>query len=102
MGIGVGIYGAEGYKNANFDKAMAYIPIGIGFKWRFHERCGLNIAWQHNIYMSDDLENRTSFNDRTGQNGSNWMNCDLTGMVTVGLVFEFIPSPKKCRICNTE
>ena len=102
MGIGVGIYGAEGYKNANFDKAMAYIPIGIGFKWRFHERCGLNIAWQHNIYMSDDLENRTYFNDRTGQNGSNWMNCDLTGMVTVGLVFEFIPSPKKCRICNTE
>lgn len=102
LGIGVGIYGAEGYKNANFDKAMAYIPLGIGFKWRFHDRCGLNIAWQHNIYMSDDLENRDYFNDRTGQNGSNWMNCDVTGMLTVGMVFEIFPSPKKCRICNTE
>ena len=73
---------------------------GIGFKWKFHEQVGLNIAWQHNVYFADNLENREDLNNRHDLNGSNIMNCDLTGMVTVGIVFEFARAKKGCRICN--
>ena len=100
MGVGVGLYGAEGYKNANYHKVAAYLPFGIGFKWKFHERVGLNIAWQHNIYLSDGQENRPELDDRYQMNGRNIMNCDLTGMLTVGMVFEFAQAKKPCRICN--
>lgn len=100
LGIGAGIYGAEGYTNGNFRKVAAYFPFGIGFKWKFHDRVGLNIAWQHNVYFADDLENRANLADRYDMNGSNVMNCDLTGMFTAGIVFEFAQAKKECRICN--
>jgi len=77
-----------------------YIPLGFGFKWKFHERVGLNIAWQHNIYLSDDIEGQGSLNNRHHLNGWNWMNCDLTGMLTVGLVVEFVKVKKVCRMCD--
>lgn len=100
LGIGAGIHGAEGYTNANYNKVAAYMPFGIGFKWKFHERVGLNIAWQHNVYFSDKLENRDNLADRYEMNGANVMNCDLTGMLTLGMVFEFAQAKKACRICN--
>lgn len=100
VGLGCGVYGAEGYTNANYNKIMGYMPFGIGFKWKFHERVGLNIAWQHNVYFSDDLENRENLADPHKMNGWNWMNCDLTGMLTAGIVIEFAKAKKPCRICN--
>ena len=102
LGIGCGVYGAEGYTNGNFDKVMAYLPVGIGFKWKFHERCGLNILWQHNLYFADNLDNRTELDNRHGLNGTNMLNCDLTGAITLGVVFEFGEAKKPCRICNTD
>ena len=100
LGIGVGMYHdmtADGTKKIT---AAGYIPLGIGFKWKFAEFVGLNIAWQHNIYFSDDLEAQNTLNDKHHLNGWNWMNCDLTGMITAGIVFEFAKAPKPCRICN--
>ena len=46
LGVGAGVYGF-GDKGTH---ATAYVPLGLGFKWKFSEHCGLNIAWQHNIY----------------------------------------------------
>ena len=100
LGIGAGLYGAEGYTKGNFNKVMAYFPFGIGFKWKFHEFVGLNIAWQHNIYMADNIEGRAALDNKHQLNGWNWMNCDLTGMLTAGIVFEFARAKKECRICN--
>ncbi len=100
LGIGVGVYGANGYKDANYNHVMAYFPFGIGFKWKFSDRAGLNIAWQHNVFFADNLENGANLNDRFEMNGSNLMNCDLTGMITAGMVFEFGQAKKPCRICN--
>ena len=100
IGIGTGIYGADGNNRPTFNRVMAYVPLGIGFKWKFSEHCGLNLAWQHNIFMSDDLECRETLDNKYQMNGWNWMNCDLTGMLTLGIVFEFAQSPKPCRICN--
>lgn len=102
LGIGMGIYGAEGYSNANFDKVTAYFPFGIGFKWKFHDRCGLNVAWQHNMYFADNLDNRTELDNRHGLNGTNLLNCDLTGQLTLGIVFEFGVPKKPCRVCNSD
>ena len=102
LGIGAGIYGREGYTAGGFNRVMGYFPFGIGFKWKFHDQVGLNIAWQHNVYFADNLENRESLDNRHQMNGWNWMNCDLTGMVTVGIVFEFGKAPKPCRICNSD
>ena len=100
LGIGAGVYGANGENKPIFNHAMAYIPLGIGFKWKFHDCVGLNIAWQHNIYMADNLESRESLDNKYQMNVWNWMNCDLTGMLTAGIVFEFGRAKAPCRICN--
>jgi len=97
LGFGGGICGI-GSKSIS-PHPVGYMPLGIGFKWKFAERCGLNIAWQHNIYFSDNLEAQEELNDRFEMNGWNWMNCDLTGMMTIGIVFEFARAPKTCRTC---
>ena len=96
-GLGAGVYNGV---NEGTMTASGYVPLGIGFKWKFHERVGLNIAWQHNIYFADDLEGQSSLSDRHQLNGSNWMNCDVTGMLTAGIVFEFARAKKACKICN--
>ena len=104
LGIGVGAYSGDWLRNGsgNGTHVAAYVPLGIGFKWRFYERCGLNIAWQHNIYMADNLECRDALDNKHQLNGWNWMNCDLTGMLTIGIVFEFGESKSPCRICNSD
>ena len=96
IGIGAGLYNGISTPMT----AMAYVPLGIGFKWKFAEFVGLNIAWQHNIYMADNLEGRKELDNKYQMNGWNWMNCDVTGMLTAGIVFEFAKAPKPCRICN--
>ena len=80
--------------------ASGYIPLGIGFKWKFAEFVGLNIAWQHKIYFTDNLEAQKTLDNKHQLNGWNWMNCDLKGMLTAGIVFEFARAKKPCRICN--
>lgn len=100
LGIGGGLYGMDNENKPTFRDAAFYVPLGIGFKWKFSERCGLNIAWQHNIYVSDDLESRSTLNNTYHLNGWNWMNCDVTGMATVGLVVEFAEQKKVCKMCD--
>jgi hypothetical protein len=100
LGVGVGMYNDIAPDGGKKITAAGYIPLGIGFKWKFADFVGLNIAWQHNIYFSDNLEAQDTLNDKHHLNGWNWMNCDLTGMLTAGIVFEFARAPKPCRICN--
>ena len=100
LGIGTGIYGADMENKPTFGNVMAYIPLGIGFKWKFSDWCGLNVAWQHNIYMADNLESRETLDNKHQLNGWNWMNCDLTGQLTLGIVFEFGRATRECRMCN--
>jgi len=118
LGVGGAFYGLDGtplfnsnwlanvkngsdYKKVHTTGGMAfYIPFGIGFKWKFADRFGLNIAWQHNLYIADDIEGKDALNNTPELNGSNIMNCDLTGQLTVGLVIEFGRAKNPCRICN--
>ena len=109
LGIGVGFYNGEWWPSDTQNKddiqpgvhVGAYVPLGIGFKWKFHEKVGLNVAWQHNIYIADDLECRAALDNKYQLNGWNWMNCDLTGTFMVGIVFEFAKAKRPCKVCNT-
>ena len=100
LGLGIGMYGDKTPEGTDKMAVTGYVPLGIGFKWKFAEFVGLNIAWQHNIYFTDRLEGQDALGDKHALNGWNWMNCDLTGMITAGIVFEFGKAKKSCRICN--
>lgn len=93
-GVGMSLYGES------FDRFAVYIPVGIGFKWKFAEHWGMNIAWQHNIYTVDNLECRDVWGNTWDLNGSNWLNCDVTGQLTLGIVFEFGKLRKPCKTCQ--
>ena len=96
LGLGVSLYdGLQPYGNV-----ALYIPFGIGFKWNFAEHCGLILTWQHSMYFVDDLENVDDYNNIERLNGSNFLNCDRTGSITFGLVFDFIEAKKVCRTCD--
>lgn len=94
LGVGCGLYGA-GYRTPGF-----YIPLGFGLKWKFSDRFGLNLAWQHNLYVADNIEAEDALNNTYKLNGSNIFNCDLTGQLTLGIVFEFAMEKKVCRFCK--
>lgn len=96
LGVGCGIF-----KYQESPTAAAYIPFGIGFRWKFSQRVGLNLAWQHNFYFSDKLEGIPSLNNTHDLNGKNIFNNDLTSQLTLGIVFEFVPKKKICRVCYT-
>lgn len=96
LGIGTMLYPGE---NGRI-KAAAYLPFGIGFKWMFHARWGVFWAWQHNLVFADDIEGRPLLGNTWGLNGGNFMNCDLTGQMTIGVVFSFAQVEKVCRTCR--
>lgn len=94
LGVGAAFYG-ENYRNV-----AAYIPVALGFRWKFSEYVGLNLAWQHNLYMADNIEGVKGLDNTYDLNGTNIMNFDLTSQLTVGIVFEFGKEKKICRICG--
>ena len=106
LGLGFAFYGPNAYGpghdySSNF--AM-YLPIGIGMKWRFAPRWQMVAAWQHNLYLGadrgDGVELQPLFGNTHNMNGSNFFNYDLTGQLTVGIVFEFAQQKGACRTCS--
>lgn len=92
-GIGVSMY------SRYYQTPAAYFPFGFGLKWKFAPRWGLNLAWQHNLFFADDLEGTDSYGNTFNLNGSNILNFDLTGQLTLGIVFEFAREKKICQFC---
>ena len=93
LGIGMSIH-------SGFTRVSGYLPFVIGFKWKFHPRCNLQIVWQHNVYFSDNLEHVDAYNNLHDLNGSNILNCDVTGTLMVGLSVAFATGKKVCRRCE--
>ena len=96
-------------------RAALYVPVGVGFKWRFAPRWQLQLAWQHNLYIhnGDCLEGeiipRTKdkqadsynfFNNSHNMNGANIFNNDVASTFTVAVAFEFMQDPGICLICR--
>ncbi|MCQ2348567.1 MAG: hypothetical protein MJZ65_05190 [Paludibacteraceae bacterium] len=92
-GVGLALHGG-------MQRVAAYMPFGIGFKWQFAPRCNAQIRWQHNLYFADNIENVKELDNSYDLNGSNVLNCDLTGMLTVGVSFEFARDKKVCKMCK--
>lgn len=99
----------------NMNRPAFYIPIGIGVKWKFAERWQLHACWQHQIYLSDNVEGyMAGFDDEKAiadygpsilnnsheMNGANIFNNDLVSTLTVGIVFEFGKREKICYFCE--
>ncbi len=96
LGVGASIYTGEGDKI----KAAAYLPFGLGMKWKMSDRWGLHLAWQQNLYFADDLENIAAYNNPNDLNGSNILWNDFTSSFTIGIVFEFGKTEKICLLCE--
>jgi hypothetical protein len=101
----------NGQEKMDYDEPgfALYIPVGIGFKWRFAPRWQLQAAWQHNLYMisGDGLEGGFKkdikdepFNNQHNMNGSNVFNNDVTSTMTIGVVFEFMREKSVCVLCR--
>lgn len=93
LGVGMSVY--NGYKTVG-----AHMPFGFGMKWKFAPRWGLNIAWQHQLYFADNLENNKAYDNTYNLNGSNILNNDLTSTLTLGIVFEFAKQKNVCKHCQ--
>lgn len=106
LGVGVAMYGngmnVSGWNWSDYGGKVPvafYIPMGFGLKWKFAKRFGLNLAWQHNLYVADNLEGMANLNNTYDLNGSNILNFDVTSQLTLGIVFEFAQEKKECRTC---
>lgn len=96
LGVGMGVYN-------DYSKVGAYMPFGFGMKWKFAPRWGLNIAWQHQLFFADNLENNPLYDNYPNEykmNGSNILKNDLTSTLTLGIVFEFARQKAVCRRCQ--
>lgn len=96
------------FDRAPFRTAL-YVPVGVGFKWRFAPRWQLQLAWQHNLYIhnGDCLEGGFKkdikdepFNNSHNMNGANIFNNDVASTFTVAVAFEFMQDPGICLICR--
>ena len=93
LGIGTSIH-------SNFKKVAAYMPFIIGAKWRCAKHLTIHLAWQHNVYFSDGMENVEAYNNSYNLNGGNIMNMDVTGTLVAGLAIAFVQDSKVCRTCK--
>lgn len=100
LGLGCAVYNGDVLASDPRLKAAVYLPFGLGLKWKFSQHFGLNLAWQHNLYFADNLEGIADYDNTYSLNGSNILNCDLTGAVTLGLVVEFAEKKRACRTCQ--
>lgn len=102
------VMAANPFPTLNFKaiEVAVYVPVGIGFKWKFADCWQLQVAWQHQVYLSDNVEGYLPNIDYTEDdklteithgvldnshdlNGFNILNNDLTSSLTVGIVYEF-------------
>lgn len=105
----------KGSEQVGLNFGGCYIPVGIGVKWKFAPQWQLQACWQHQIYISDNLEgymhgydtddaikNNLSgiLNNSHELNGVNIFNNDLTSTLTIGVMFEFGKCEKLCYFCE--
>lgn len=71
-------------------KCVPYIPIGLGVKWKFHDRLQLQLAWQHNIHLRNgDFMEGVPNEYPSHQTGNNVLRNDVTSTITAAFIVEF-------------
>ena len=96
LGVGVSV-DVKTLQPFEAEYAGAYLPVGIGLKWKFAERWQLQAAWQHQIYVDpikgDEIDNSATAN-------YNILNNDVVSTLTASIVFEFAQEKKRCVMCK--
>ena len=93
LGIGISMH-------SNWKKISGYAPFIIGMKWRCAQHVTIHLAWEHDVYFGDNLENISEYANTYNLNGKNIMNVDVTGQLVAGIAFCFLQDKKVCRTCN--
>lgn len=92
-GIGCAMFMDEYQKEGELTYAPAivpYIPIGLGIKWKFHDRLQLQLAWQHNIHLRKGDFMEGLLNEYPShQTGNNVLRNDVTSTITAAFIVEF-------------
>lgn len=84
--------------NRNSNKLNISIPLGVGYKFLLYERLHLNVQWTHRLMLADNIEGYPELNNSLGMNGSNILNNDHLGTVTVGVSYGLFR--RKCKCFN--
>ena len=92
-GMGVGLHN-------KWSKVGVYVPFILGLKWQPLPQLAVHVAWQHNVYFADNLETVAEYDNRYNMNGSNILNCDVTGQLVAGIAFMFLQDKLVCRTCK--
>ena len=95
LAIGVGVS-----MHSDWKKLSAYMPFVVGMKWRCAEHITIHLAWEHDVYFNDNLENIKEYANTYNLNGKNVMNMDVTGNIAAGIAFAFAKDRKVCRTCK--
>lgn len=95
-GLGFGVYGRD---RMSIGSAL---PFGFGLKWSIAPRWNLNVAWQHQLYFADNMEDLPELDNSYELNGYNFLNNDLTSSLTLSITFNFWKEKKVCRFCDEE
>ena len=82
------------------EEVAAFMPFIVGMKWRCSTHCTLHLAWEHDVYFTDRLENVRDYDNKHNLNGKNLMNVDLTGKLVVGVAVAFARTKRVCRTCQ--
>jgi hypothetical protein len=88
-------------------RAVCYLPLGLGVKWKFADRWQLQAAWQHQIYLGENGDKFDGLDDGSNiiynpENPSakvvNILKNDVISTFTIGVIFEFARSKNVCPI----
>lgn len=92
IGLGAAVYTPN--------KVGLYTPLTFGFKWNIAPLVNMHVEWQHQFYLTDNLEGADNLNDSYNLNGSNFLRNDLFSTFTLGLSINFWKEKKICKMCN--
>jgi hypothetical protein len=92
-GIGGVVYPQAGTEQFGFT-----LPFGMGMKLRLSPRLHLNVQWTHRLFSgSDRIEGRDEMNNPLQLNGSNWLNNDNSGSLSIGISIGLTQRNCKCQ-----
>jgi hypothetical protein len=83
---------------ASRNQLTTTLPFGIGVKVRLNSRLHLNTQWTHRVLLGNDrLEGKDELDNPLKLNGTNWLNNDRSGSITIGISVGLTQRDCKCQ-----
>ncbi len=84
--------------SGNKHHLAATLPVGLGYKVLLSKRLHLNAQWTHRLMLADNIEGNPDLNNALALNGTNILNNDHLGTITIGLSYSMFR--EKCDCLN--